>query len=804
MWSFTVGTTSGVSASQIDTAMSVVEDAAGYWGRYIDFGSEVIDITVNFVSLGETALAQAGGTFYSIGTSGGNTVFQAGSILELQDGTDLNGSEADIEIDINSDVINDGDFFFGGLSNPNVPFSQFDLFTVLLHEIAHGLGFLSFLDEGGSDISVYDLSVNQSGPNYFFTGVGAMAVYGGNVPLDAEPSHINDSTFDLLNAALYNGVRVFLSELDVAMLEDIGAPILGPTGGDDVLYGFHTGFDGFTYVGGEDNIALLGGDDWYDGLSGDDTIDGGAGDDTLIGGAGGDWLIGGANIDVASYETSASGVNVNLLSGAASGGDAAGDTLSGIEGLIGSAFVDDLIGDNAANFLEGGSGADELNGGAGNDTLVGGVGADDLIGGSGVDVADYFASPVGVSVNLATGAGSGAHAQGDILSGIENLRGTNSADVLTGNGLNNFLAGEGDADVIDGGDGVDTLNGDGGDDTLRGGAGNDRLFGSFGRDELRGEGDDDHIDAGGGDDTVYAGYGNDTAFGGSGDDYVTGGDGTDILDGENGNDTVIGGDGDDVVSGGAGFDSLVGNDGNDTLDGGNLEDTLRGQGDDDEMSGGNDEDSLAGGNGDDALNGDGGQDSLRGGGGNDTVNGGIGHDLVTGGNGNDYVDGGNGNDTVIGGGGADMVFGGAGNDSVTGGDGDDTLMGGNLDDTLRGGGGDDLMDGGNNDDLLYGGVGNDTLIGGDGDDTLSGSSGDDLFVFNADEGDDEINGFQAGAATDDVIDLSSFDGVFDVFADVLAAATDFGGDVVIDLGGGNSVTITNVASADLHEDDFLF
>ena len=46
--------------------------------------------------------------------------------------------------------------------------------------------------------------------------------------------------------------------------------------------------------------------------------------------------------------------------------------------------------------------------------------------------------------------------------------------------------------------------------------------------------------------------------------------------------------------------------------------------------------------------------------------------------------------------------------------------------------------------------------------------------------------------------------MFDDFADVLAAASDVAGDAVIDLGGGNSVTITGVAAADLHEDDFLF
>ncbi len=127
-----------------------------------------------------------------------------------------------------------------------------------------------------------------------------------------------------------------------------------------------------------------------------------------------------------------------------------------------------------------------------------------------------------------------------------------------------------------------------------------------------------------------------------------------------------------------------------------------------------------------------------------------------------------------------------------------------LGDTLRGQDENDFLIGGNGDDLIYGGTGDDTIFGGADNDTLAGNAGDDLFVFNAGEGDDVINGFQAGGATLDVIDLSSFDGVFDSFADILAAASDIGVGTVIDLGGGASLTLGGVSRADLHEDDFIF
>jgi Ca2+-binding RTX toxin-like protein len=84
---------------------------------------------------------------------------------------------------------------------------------------------------------------------------------------------------------------------------------------------------------------------------------------------------------------------------AAISGHAFGDSLSGVENLVGSAFNDQLTGDAAAN---------SLNGGAGNDTLVGGLGQDTLVGGAGSDTADYSdtvraaGQTQGVRVNLQT------------------------------------------------------------------------------------------------------------------------------------------------------------------------------------------------------------------------------------------------------------------------------------------------------------------------------------------------------------------------------------------------------------------
>lgn len=128
-----------------------------------------------------------------------------------------------------------------------------------------------------------------------------------------------------------------------------------------------------------------GGRDLLEGLAGADSLFGGAGDDSLSGGAGADLVNGGAGNDTASYAGSAYRVVVNLLTGAASGGDAAGDVLTGIENLGGSALADVLRGDGGVNVLSGNAGDDQLRGGAGNDTLVGGLGTDQLYGEAGND-----------------------------------------------------------------------------------------------------------------------------------------------------------------------------------------------------------------------------------------------------------------------------------------------------------------------------------------------------------------------------------------------------------------------------------
>jgi len=521
-------------------------------------------------------------------------------------------------------------------------------------------------------------------------------------------------------------------------------------------------------------IEDLTGSDFADRLTGDN------GNNRFDGGAGADTLTGGLGIDRAIYAGSDAAVSVNLAEGKGNGGHAEGDTLTGIEDLTGSGQGDTLAGDGGKNRIDGGAGADMLTGGAGADTLTGGLG---------IDRAIYAASDRAVIVNLATGNAQGGHAEGDVLTGIEDLTGSDFADWLTGgeggNRLtggagNDLLFGGAGEDRLEGGVGADTLDGEAGADVLEGGAGNDMLIGGAGSDTLDGgEGSDRasyllSVDEGvsvnlatgsarGGhaQDDVLRGIEN--LIGSLNADTLTGDDGDNRLDGLAGRDMLTGGAGDDVLAGGLGADELDGGAGNDRAiyAGSNLAVTVSlvsgtaatgGHAAGDTFTG---IEHLTGSDHNDDLTGNDGNNRLDGGAGNDSLTGGVGDDELTGGAGADALTGGLGVDRAVYAGSADAVnvdlsdnnaeqgghaeddtligiedlTGSDFNDSLTGDDGTNRFGGGAGNDTLEGGLGNDWLDGGAGTDVLEGGDGSDRLTGGAGNDSLDGGLGNDRAVY---------------------------------------------------------------------------
>jgi len=114
---------------------------------------------------------------------------------------------------------------------------------------------------------------------------------------------------------------------------------------------------------------------------------------------------------------------------------------------------------------------------------------------------------------------------------------------------------------------------------------------------------------------------------------------------------------------------------------------------------------------------------------------------------------------------------------------------------------DNTISGASGDDIIFALSGNDRILGNAGNDTLFGKQGDDVFVFGASPGDDIVQDFKGGGASD-VLDFSSNTEIAD-FADIQARLTDVNGNAVITLNNG-SITLTGVTSISLDADDFIF
>ena len=382
-------------------------------------------------------------------------------------------------------------------------------------------------------------------------------------------------------------------------------------GNDNILRG-GAGGDALFGVDGNDYLDGGGGNDYLSGGDGNDYLDGGVGGDTLDGGGGtADEISYSNSANGVRVDLTIAGEQPDFVANSfgfaeTQGGDAVGDIISNVENILGSNQGDWLTGDENANrllggagndrleggagadildggtgedtleggagadtldggagddTLEGGAGADILDGGAGDDTLKGGAGADTLDGGTGDDTLSYAGSPEGndgegVTITLANdGSAStieGGHAEGDTLTNIENLIGSDFKDTLTGNNLANILRGGAGADTLEGGAGADWASYEGSDAgvtitlgadgvTSEAGTGGhaagdtltniENLIGSGLGDTLTGNDEDNILRGGAGDDILAGGADADTYLFGSGDgtDTITDDGGTIVF-----------------------------------------------------------------------------------------------------------------------------------------------------------------------------------------------------------------------------------------------------------------------------------
>ncbi|RZJ97842.1 MAG: calcium-binding protein [Brevundimonas sp.] len=518
---------------------------------------------------------------------------------------------------------------------------------------------------------------------------------------------------------------------------------------------------------GTGSFYLHGGDDSFEGDAAIQFVGGEAGNDTISTYGGNDRIWGGAGDDIVYAGDGIDYIYADLDNNGGASAPVAGN-----------------------DYLDGGAGNDFLYGGGGDDIIVGGAGGDSVNGEAGTDTVSYQGSAAGVNVQRqpngidpTTGdqayiySLSGGDAQGDTLSSIEGVTGSEQNDRLlgfqisSGGGGNDVIDGSYLADILLGGTGDDVLSGLEGADTLNGGAGMD--IAEYGRFAGGGAGSSVTVDlriqgvaqntGGGGSDTLISIEG------------VVGTINADILHGDDQANYIQGaGDGGQPGSGPFQGDQLFGHGGDDIIIGDGAATGLGytpGDGESrgyDLISGGDGNDTITAGNGADVVNGDAGDDIIYGEWDSDILDGGEGNDTIDGGSLDDTIRGGDGSDRLIGGAGADTIDGGAGIDTavfsgnrsaytfatlpsgalqVSGPDGTDVLTGverlqfadglfapsgeplpnevyGTPNaDTLNGTAGADIIAAGDGDDLITGAAGNDVIDGGAGMDTAVFSAG---------------------------------------------------------------------------------
>ena len=132
---------------------------------------------------------------------------------------------------------------------------------------------------------------------------------------------------------------------------------------------------GLVANGGEARDFLFGGDapvgDGLNGNDGNDSMVGYGGPDDLERGAGDDTMQGGLGADRVDYDDAPNGVRVDLANVAAQDTGEGVDSVSGIEGVIGSEYTDTLFGDDGANSFDGNDGDDVFEGRGGADDFRG-------------------------------------------------------------------------------------------------------------------------------------------------------------------------------------------------------------------------------------------------------------------------------------------------------------------------------------------------------------------------------------------------------------------------------------------------
>ena len=204
-----------------------------------------IEILVDFREV--IGIAAAGSyALLPIRPSGELTLVQQSVPYEILTGEDITESDPDAILSLNAETLRNEMWFDPNPELRTAPIPRVidrDFYSVVLHELAHVFGLLGNLNEDGTPFNEFILpydehvTVAENG-RLFFNGPEAVRVYGGPVPLT--PDHYfhvgtdtgagSDLQQDLMHAFAdcSIGGRCHISRLNLAMLRDVGMPVVVP------------------------------------------------------------------------------------------------------------------------------------------------------------------------------------------------------------------------------------------------------------------------------------------------------------------------------------------------------------------------------------------------------------------------------------------------------------------------------------------------------------------------------------------------------------------------------------------------
>jgi hypothetical protein len=240
-WDFTINDPGATYQAYYTPIESNLTAALAEWSSHLVSNvPSSIQIEISFAS-SVTRSTGYSATSVFVNNVGGVNVFEQSVANEIRTGADPNGIMPDLYLKFEPSYLS-GELWFDPnpqTRNSPVPADKTDAYSVLLHELAHAIGFNGWRDSTTAAVpgsppyeSTFDQGETFDGSNLYFNGPSAKAVYGGPVPVtygnnwhigNSAPRPGSDLIPDLMNGVVFfRGTRYDISPLDLAILSDAG------------------------------------------------------------------------------------------------------------------------------------------------------------------------------------------------------------------------------------------------------------------------------------------------------------------------------------------------------------------------------------------------------------------------------------------------------------------------------------------------------------------------------------------------------------------------------------------------------